>query len=47
MPDILRVIVWGPGGLGGVAVWEVARLKSLDLVGVRAFSSDKVGRDVH
>ena len=45
MRDKLRVIVWGPGGLGGVAVWEVARLEALDLVGVRAFSPDKVGKD--
>jgi 2,4-diaminopentanoate dehydrogenase len=45
MPDKLRIIVWGPGGLGGVAVWEVARLEALDLVGVRAFSPDKVGKD--
>jgi hypothetical protein len=47
MRDRLRVIVGGPGSLGGVAIWEVVRLESLDLVGVRSFSSDKVGRDVH
>jgi hypothetical protein len=37
--------VWGPGGLGGVALLEVARLDSPELVGVRAFSPDKVGKD--
>jgi 2,4-diaminopentanoate dehydrogenase len=45
MRDKFKVIVWGPGGLGGVALWEVARLDSLELVGVRAFSPDKVGKD--
>jgi 2,4-diaminopentanoate dehydrogenase len=45
MQEKYRIIVWGPGGLGGVALWEVNRLDSLSLVGVRAFSPDKVGRD--
>jgi 2,4-diaminopentanoate dehydrogenase len=45
MREKYKIIVWGPGGLGGVALWEVARLDSLELVGVRAFSPDKVGKD--
>jgi 4-hydroxy-tetrahydrodipicolinate reductase len=45
MQDKYRIVVWGPGGLGGVALWEVNRLESLDLVGVRAFSPDKIGKD--
>jgi hypothetical protein len=45
MKDEHRIIVWGPGGLGGVARWEVNRLEPLDLVGIRAFSPDKIGKD--
>jgi len=45
MTESYRMIVWGPGGLGGVAIWEIARLPEFELVGVRAFNPDKVGRD--
>jgi hypothetical protein len=45
MPDRYRIIVWGPGGLGGIALWEACRLPSLELVGVRAFIAGKVGVD--
>jgi 2,4-diaminopentanoate dehydrogenase len=45
MADPLRVIVWGPGGLGGVATWEVCRLPEFELVGVRVYSEAKVGKD--
>jgi hypothetical protein len=41
----LRVIVWGPGGLGSVVGWELHRLPEFDLVGVRAYSPSKVGQD--
>jgi len=45
MSDAYRVIVFGPGGLGGVAVSEIAQSTSLQLVGVRAYSEDKKGVD--
>jgi 2,4-diaminopentanoate dehydrogenase len=40
-----KIIVWGPGGLGGVAVWEVNRLDAFELVGLRAYNANKVGKD--
>ncbi|BDB44260.1 hypothetical protein [Mycobacterium kiyosense] len=45
MRESYKVIVWGPGGLGGVALWEIARLEAFELVGLRAFSAGKVGKD--
>src|SRR5262245_40268759 len=45
MRDSYKIIVWGPGGLGGIALWEVARLDAFELVGLRAFSATKVGKD--
>jgi 4-hydroxy-tetrahydrodipicolinate reductase len=45
MSDPIRVIVWGPGGLGSVAIWEVCRLPEFELVGVRAYSEGKIGKD--
>jgi 2,4-diaminopentanoate dehydrogenase len=41
-----RVIVFGPGGLGSVAIWEINRLPEFELVGVRAYSEAKAGVDV-
>jgi 4-hydroxy-tetrahydrodipicolinate reductase len=46
MIDPVRVIVWGPGGLGAVALWETTRLPEFELVGCRAYSEAKVGKDV-
>jgi 4-hydroxy-tetrahydrodipicolinate reductase len=41
-----RVIVWGPGGLGTVAIWEILQSKAFELVGVRAYGEAKNGQDV-
>lgn len=41
-----KVIVWGPGGLGSVAIWEVLQSEAFELVGVRAYSESKAGLDV-
>lgn len=40
-----RVVVWGPGGLGGVCIREVAAKKEFELAGVFAYSESKAGRD--
>ena len=40
-----RVVVWGPGGIGTVAIREIAMLNWLELVGVRAYSESKHGLD--
>lgn len=41
-----RVIVWGPGGLGSVAIWEILQSRSFELVAVRAYADSKNGQDV-
>ena len=40
-----RVLVYGPGGLGTVALYETHRLPEFELVGVRAYSPGKNGAD--
>lgn len=40
-----RVVVFGPGKMGSVAVWELARRPEFELVGVRGYSAEKAGRD--
>lgn len=44
--DPIKVVVWGPGGLGAVSLWETLRMPAFDLVGCRAYSPEKVGKDV-
>jgi hypothetical protein len=41
----LRVIVWGPGGLGTIAIRETQLLDEFELVGVYAYSPEKDGVD--
>jgi hypothetical protein len=41
-----KVIVWGPGGMGLIAIWEILQSKAFELVGVRAYSAAKHGVDV-
>jgi hypothetical protein len=43
--DPYRVVIFGPGGLGTVAIWELSRLPEFELVGVRAYSEAKNRRD--
>jgi hypothetical protein len=45
MSDPIRVLVWGPGGLGNFAIREVMRLPEFELVGVLAYADDKHGVD--
>lgn len=41
-----KVMVWGPGKMGLVAIWEVLQSNAFELVGVRAYSESKEGVDV-
>jgi 4-hydroxy-tetrahydrodipicolinate reductase len=40
-----RVVVFGPGKMGSVAIWELSRRPEFELVGVRGYSAEKAGRD--
>jgi hypothetical protein len=40
-----RVIVWGPGHIGGTVLREVITRDDLDLVGVKVYSEEKAGTD--
>lgn len=46
MSKRIRVVVWGPGGLGSVCIHELTRLKEFELAGVYAYSASKHGVDV-
>ena len=41
-----RVIVWGPGVIGNALLREIIAKPELELVAVRGYNPDKVGRDV-
>jgi 4-hydroxy-tetrahydrodipicolinate reductase len=41
-----RIVVFGPGKMGSVAIWELHRRPDFELVGVRAYSATKHGADV-
>jgi 4-hydroxy-tetrahydrodipicolinate reductase len=41
----IRVLIWGPGGLGNAAIREVLRRPEFELVGVLAYSEAKNGVD--
>ena len=40
-----RVIVWGPGHIGGTVLREVITRDDLELVGVKVYSEEKAGTD--
>jgi 4-hydroxy-tetrahydrodipicolinate reductase len=42
----LRVIVWGPGHVGGTVLKEALKRPELEVVGVLAYNAEKDGRDV-
>ncbi len=46
MSKPIRILVWGPGGLGNICIREVLRLPEFELVGVLAYAKDKDGVDV-
>lgn len=41
----IRVLVWGPGGLGNICIREVLRMAEFELAGVLAYSAKKNGVD--
>jgi hypothetical protein len=45
MQDKCRITGRGSGGLGGVALWEVARLGSPEFASVQTSPPDKVAKD--
>ena len=45
MRDPYKVIVWGPGRMGSIAIWETVNSPAFELVGVRVYSEDKAGKD--
>ncbi|NIB44075.1 hypothetical protein HBA55_31030 [Pseudomaricurvus alkylphenolicus] len=40
-----RIMVWGPGRMGGICIWEIVHSAAFELVGVRAYSDSKNGKD--
>lgn len=45
MREPYKVIVWGPGHTGGIAIWEALNSPAFELVGVRVYSDSKNGKD--
>src|SRR5689334_23690908 len=41
-----KVIVWGPDGLGSIAIWEILQSPAFELVGVRTYGDAKNDKDV-
>ena len=41
-----KIMVWGPGKMGSVAIWEILQSKEFELTGVRVYSDNKNGVDV-
>lgn len=46
MRDPYKVMVYGPGKMGSVAIWEALQSPAFELVGVRVYSDAKNGKDV-
>lgn len=40
-----KLMVWGPGRMGNLCIWEIAHSKEFELVGVRTYSEKKNGLD--
>lgn len=40
-----RLMVWGPGRMGQLCIWEISQTPALELVGLRAYSESKNGVD--
>lgn len=40
-----RLMVWGPGRMGKMCIWEITQSPAFELVGVRAYSDSKHGVD--
>ena len=46
MRDPYKIMIYGPGKMGSVAIWEVLQSPAFELVGVRVYSEAKHGKDV-
>jgi hypothetical protein len=44
--DPYRIVVWGTGGMGRVAISTIAARQDFEIVGARVYSSDKDGVDI-
>lgn len=40
-----KLMVWGPGHMGALCIWEITQNPALELVGVRCYSDSKNGLD--
>ncbi len=45
MRDPYKIIIWGPGRMGSICIWEMANSKAFEIVGVKAYSEKKAGID--
>jgi len=45
MRDPYKIVVWGPGTMGQIAIWETTRSPAFELVGVYCYSKRKHGKD--
>jgi 4-hydroxy-tetrahydrodipicolinate reductase len=45
MKSRYKLMVWGPGRMGSMCIWEIAQSKEFELVGVRTYSEKKNGID--
>ena len=43
--DPYKVIVWGPGNMGQIAIYEIIQSPAFELVGVYCYSATKKGKD--
>lgn len=45
MQNPYKIVVWGPGRMGSICIWEMAHSAAFKLVGVRAYNPAKHGMD--
>lgn len=45
MRNPYKIMVWGPGRMGSMCIWEIAHSPAFELVGVRGYSERKNGMD--
>jgi len=43
--DSYKIIIWGPGRMGSICLWEMAQSPYFEIVGVKAYSASKEGLD--
>lgn len=45
MREPYKIVVWGPGTMGQIAIWETTQTPAFELVGVYCYSESKNGKD--